>query len=244
MTKIIKTRGIILNTRNFKESSLFASVLTHNHGRIQILAKGCRRPRSKLCGTMERLNFNEIIFYKREEKDTYNLSDAVIIDDFYKLRMDPRRVNASLVMSEFFDKTLALEQSDERSFALMLSFLKKIQNINDSNLRLCVYITLLQAIVIAGIRPHLEDCVRCKAAINLDQPKIDFSTLGGGLVCHRDHDETVISLKSSTVRNMHLLFRQKKYAFGPEVCDEFRNLIPEYLFHHFDRLTLHTLKYL
>ncbi len=244
MAKIIKTRGIVLNTRNFKESSLFASVLTSNHGRIQILAKGCRRPHSKLCGTMERLNLNEIIFYKHEEKETYNLSDAVIIDDFAKLRNDPQRMSAGLVLSEFLEKTLALGQHGEKSYTLIFSFLRRLQTIEPKNIRLYVYVNLLRAIAIAGVKPHLDNCVRCGATIDYNQSKIDFSALGGGVVCNRDYDDTIISLQSSTVSIMNSIFKQHKIVGNNIICEEMHILVPEYIFHQFGHLTLHTLKYL
>ena len=66
MANIIKTEGFVLKTMLFKESSLIASIFTKKFGKIKVLAKGVRRPKSKLCGALELFNLDEIIFYKRE----------------------------------------------------------------------------------------------------------------------------------------------------------------------------------
>jgi recombinational DNA repair protein (RecF pathway) len=152
-------------------------------------------------------------------------------------------MHAGLVLSEFFEKTQALGHSDERAFVLMFNFLKTMQTVEPDQIRLCVYVNLLRAFAIAGVKPHLENCVRCKKVIDHDQAEIDFSTLAGGVVCKKDYDDSVISLRSKTVKNMALLFQQKKFVFNSETFDEFRILIPDYIYHHFGHLALHTLKY-
>ncbi|MCK4452894.1 DNA repair protein RecO, partial [candidate division WOR-3 bacterium] len=130
MANIIKTEGFVLKTMLFKESSLIASIFTKKFGKIKVLAKGVRRPKSKLCGALELFNLDEIIFYKRELKELYTLSDAVVIDDFEKVRAHPRKVNAGMVLCEFFEKTLPLEEIDSHAYTLLLNFLKELQDID------------------------------------------------------------------------------------------------------------------
>jgi DNA repair protein RecO (recombination protein O) len=129
MAHIIKTRGIVLHTRAFRESSLIASLFTKQHGKITVLAKGIRRPKSKLCGTLECFNLDEIIFYKREFKEMYTLSDAEVIERFEKIRTHAEKVAAAMVLCEFYNKTLPAEETDTTSFALLLEFLKSLQDI-------------------------------------------------------------------------------------------------------------------
>jgi len=43
----------VLHTYPFKETSLIAELFSKNHGRIPVVAKGARRPRSSLRGMLQ-----------------------------------------------------------------------------------------------------------------------------------------------------------------------------------------------
>jgi DNA repair protein RecO (recombination protein O) len=243
MAHIIKTRGIVLHTRVFSESSLIASLFTQQHGKITVLAKGIRRPKSKLCGTLERFNYNEIIFYKREFKEMYTLSDAEVIDQFEKIRVHPEKVTAAMVLCEFYNKTLPAEETDTTSFALLLEFLKSLQKTDISVVKSLTFYYLLKALSRAGVRPHLDNCVRCHALIKQDK-KIDFSIAAGGVVCNKHFDDTVIFLSTHTLTILQQIYHDKNIEIHKNSEDEIQELIPNYLYYHLNNLVLHSLKHL
>jgi len=244
MATIVKTKGIVLRTTLFMESSLFASILTERYGKIKVLAKGCRRPKSKLCGTLELFNLNEIIFYRREFKEVYTLSDAVILDDFEKIRQLPGKVNAALVLCEFFEKTMPAEERDEHSFKLLLNFLKELQKTDEFSVKSVVFYYLLNALSIAGVKPHLENCVKCRRPISYNKKKIDFSIDAGGIVCEGDFDDTVIFLSSDTVNTLKKIYSEQCSHIDKNSLDEIEKIIPDYIYYHMNNLVLRSLKHL
>jgi len=244
MANIIKTKALVLNTMPFKESSLIASLLTEKSGKIKVLAKGVRRPKSKLCGTLELFSLDEIIFYKRELKEIYTLSDAVIIDNFEEIRSHPEKVNAAVVLCEFFDKTLPLEERDDDSFFLLSHFLKKLQATNESVVKSLALCYLLKALSGAGVRPHMANCVRCHEPITYDNKKIDFSISAGGIVCNKDFDDTVIFLSSNTINTLRQIYNNKDIHVDENSLNEIESFIPDYLYYHLNNLILNSLKYL
>ncbi len=243
MANIIKTNGIVLNTIPFKESSLFASLLTRRFGKVKILAKGCRRPKSKLCGALELFNLDEVIFYKREFKETYTLSDAVIIDDFEKIRSHPEKVNAAMVLCEFFQKTLPAEERDDNAFTLLLHFLKELQNADESSIKSLMFFSLLKALSGAGVRPHLENCVRCHKSIGYEK-MINFSVGAGGIVCDKDFDDTVVLLDITTINSLKQIYDNKTVFIDHNTVNDIEKFFSEYLYHHLNGLVLHSLKHL
>lgn len=60
-TQIITT-GIILSRKDFQEADRLLSILTPDHGKIKTIAKGVRRPNSKLAGGIELFSVNHITF--------------------------------------------------------------------------------------------------------------------------------------------------------------------------------------
>lgn len=242
MAQIIKAKGYVLNTLPFKESSLFASILAHNHGKIRILAKGCRRPKSKMCGALERFNLAEFIYYKRETKEVYTLSDATVIDDYPVIRAHPVRVHAALVLCEFYDKTLPPENEENNAFALLAEFLNAIKKTADRNLKPLVLYYLLKSLPDAGVRPHLDSCVRCHRAIVYQDRKVDFSVSAGGTVCERDFDDTVITIPESTLEMLRDLFSNHQVALDTASFQNIERLVKEYLSYHLNGLTLNSLR--
>lgn len=244
MANIVKTKGIVLKTMFFMEASLFASILTERYGKIKVLAKGCRRPKSKLCGTLELFNLNEIIFYKRELKEVYTLSDAVILDDFKKIRALPGKVNAALVLCEFLEKSTPAEERDENSFNLLLNFLREIQRTDESSIRAITFSYLLRALAISGVKPHLDNCVKCRRQVNQKKDKFNFSIEAGGIVCDKDFDDTVIFLSSDAITTLKRILSEHGRHLEKNSLNEIEKIIPDYVYSHMNNIVLHSLKYL
>lgn len=244
MANIIKCRGFVLKTFPFKESSLIVSVLTNRFGKVKLLAKGVRRPKSKICGAMEPFNLDEIIFYKREFKEIYNLSDAVIIDGFEQIRNDPEKVSAALVLCEFYDKTLPSEEMDARAFSLLLGFLKKLRYTQGAAVHALVVGCLLRALSGAGVMPHLDDCVRCHGAVSGDNKKMNFSVAAGGVVCSNHHDDTVMLLSHGTVDTLRRIYNKQEASIDNDSLAEIEDFLADYLYVHLNNLNLNALKHL
>ncbi len=243
MANIIKTEAFVLKTMPFKESSLIASLLTKKFGKVKIIAKGCRRPKSKFCGTLEVFNLAEIIYYKRESKDLYTLSDATVIDHFSDIRSSKNKVNAAMVLCEFFNKTLPLEETDTASYTHLFNFLQELKKIDSNSIKPLTLYYLLIALAGAGFKPHLDNCVRCHNPIDYNSKKIDFSISGGGVVCENDFDDTVVFLSSDTINLLKNIYQNKRIRIDARQFKEIETLVPEYLHYHLNQV-LDSLKFL
>lgn len=60
--KQIVTQGIVLARTEFQEADRILTVLTPTHGKMRFIAKGVRRPKSKLAGGIELFSVNELTF--------------------------------------------------------------------------------------------------------------------------------------------------------------------------------------
>jgi DNA repair protein RecO (recombination protein O) len=243
MANIIKCRGFVLNTTPFKESSLIASVLTSKLGKVTLMAKGIRRPKSKMCGAMEPFSFDEVIFYRREFKDIYTLSDAVVIDSFPEIRSDPYKVSGALVLCEFYHKTLPMEETDTRVFSEFLRFLNSMRRAGSQAVRTVVITHLIRAFSASGVMPHLDDCVRCNRQVGGSNGKIDFSITAGGTVCSKHHDDTVLLLSRQTVDALKGSYQRVHVQIDSSTLTEIENFVSDYMYVHLNNLRLHSLKH-
>ncbi len=62
MKEQIITTGIVLARTDFQEADRILIVLTPDHGKLHAIAKGVRRPRSKLAGGIELLSVSDITY--------------------------------------------------------------------------------------------------------------------------------------------------------------------------------------
>lgn len=60
MKQQILTTGIVLARTDFKEADRILTILTPDNGKLKVIAKGVRRPRSKLAGGIELLSVSNI----------------------------------------------------------------------------------------------------------------------------------------------------------------------------------------
>lgn len=65
MKQRINTTGIVLARTEFQEADRILTVLTPDHGKVRLIAKGVRRPKSKLAGGIELFSVSEIGYLPR-----------------------------------------------------------------------------------------------------------------------------------------------------------------------------------
>ncbi|HEX7320854.1 MAG TPA: DNA repair protein RecO [bacterium] len=242
MADIRKTEALILTTIRFKETSLITSTLTRNEGKIKLVAKGARRPRSKFCGALEPFCLDTVIFYKKEDRDLYTLSDAVVIEPFDGIRKSARKSHGALVICELLDRTQPAGEGDERIFGLAVYCLHVLNDSHESDTRDVLYRFLLQSLDLLGVKPTLEKCMRCHIPITLPQ-KYNFSIAAGGLVCDKDFDDSVVSLQPETVNAMKALYRGTTAILSDGSLGDIQHLLPAYFYYHLGGLRLNSLKY-
>jgi DNA repair protein RecO (recombination protein O) len=63
MNQIITT-AIILRRTDFGEADRILTLITPDHGKIRLMAKGVRRPKSKLAGGIELFSVSKISYIK------------------------------------------------------------------------------------------------------------------------------------------------------------------------------------
>jgi DNA repair protein RecO (recombination protein O) len=56
----IVTKAVVLSRRNFAEADRILTVITPEHGKMSLIAKGVRRPKSKLAGGIELFAVNDL----------------------------------------------------------------------------------------------------------------------------------------------------------------------------------------
>ncbi|HEX6977291.1 MAG TPA: DNA repair protein RecO [Patescibacteria group bacterium] len=144
------SQGIILARRNYGEADRVLSVMTDNLGRISLLAKGVRRPKSRKRGHIE--VFNLVKFQASEGRGLGLMTEAEVINDYNKLRQDLKKMSVAYFFSEVIGKITREGEPHKELFGLLKDYLEEI--CTSSNLRQLRSEFTRKALVSVGFWPE------------------------------------------------------------------------------------------
>jgi len=179
---ICKTEALILRGVEFRETSKILVAFTRDYGKVRLVARGARRPGSKFGGALEVFTRAGIIFYRREGRDIYTLSEATMFSGSDSLTQDAVRMGVASAGLELVEKTTPWESPSPRLFALLVDFLSTMESSPRQAFRLVYLSFMLKLSAILGHGPELETCLRCRKSLP-DGAGALFNVPRGGLVC-------------------------------------------------------------
>ena len=97
----IKTRAIVLRNRRFSESSLVVTLLGRECGRLDVLAKGCRRDKSPMYGHLDLYQEEEVLVLRRSSASLDLLIETAFVDEHTGLRFNTAAFAAAGVLADF-----------------------------------------------------------------------------------------------------------------------------------------------
>ena len=177
-----KDRAIVLKRKKFGEASNLITVFSKSHGKINILAKGSSKIKSKFLGHIEPLSLIE--FSAVSGRSFEILTSSQIEKSFHLLKEDLRKVSYLNLICEALDSLTCEKQSNPKAFNLLLAiFSSKAFNLSPD---LLVPFFLLNLLKLLGYAPHLDFCLKCKEK---DFTETYFSFYWGGIICKdcKDH---------------------------------------------------------
>lgn len=179
-TMIVKTEGLVLRSFRMSESSKVVVLYTHDFGKVRVVAKGARRPKSKFGASLESITWGRYVYYQRHNRELQTLSEGDIVYPFELVKKHNGRLAAGSVVCELLDHMTEDEERNPMLFRLALDTLQWIGHIETMALDMPVWYFQLKAAGELGYRPHLGGCVQCGNL--LDGVNLGFSpVLGGGL---------------------------------------------------------------
>jgi len=172
----IKTSGIFIKRMNFGEADRILTILTERFGKIKAIAKGVRKLKSKLAGSLEPFMLLDLQLH--EGKTFYIVTGSVIREEYLNIHNDLKKTSRAFYVGELIDKFLEEGHKSDKTWRVFDRALKAIEK-NDNQFLLRIF--ELQIIEASGFYPELYECVHCK---NKLQPGENFwDAIEGGVIC-------------------------------------------------------------
>lgn len=175
--RVYKTVAIVLRQRKLGEADKIVILYTPNHGKLDAVAKGVRRPTSKLAGHVEPLTYSSFLLAQGRELDI--VTQVQTIEAFTALREDLERTSHAIYVAELVDRFTPERQEAYPIFHLLLETLWRLAERED--LETSVRFFEMRLLEELGYRPQLDRCVSCGAAL---KPETNYwHAAAGGVRC-------------------------------------------------------------
>ena len=228
-------QAIVLRVTDYNDRDALLTVLSRNHGKLTIKARGLRRKNSPLIAPCQLLAFGEFTLF--EYKGQYTINEAHSIELFSPLRRDLTKLSLGTYFAQAAEVISQEDLPNPELQSLLLNCLFALSKLGESEAKVKAVFEL-RAACLAGYLPDLFGCHICG---NQNPDRFDISE--GILECHtcRGIDGGIRMPVTPGVleamRYICLCDPKKLLSFniGPENLEKLSNLTEAYLVAQLER---------
>jgi DNA repair protein RecO (recombination protein O) len=192
---LYRDTGVVLRTYKLGEADRIVVILTEHHGKVRAVAKGVRKTMSKFGARLEPLSHVRLLMYQGRELDI--VSQAESVETLAPLVGDLDHLTSGLAMVEAIDQMALDREPSPHLYRMLVGALRTLGERNSPLVVTAFYWKLLSA---EGVRPELDECVRCGAT----EPFVAFDVMQGGVTCRNCRAGAPLSVPALDVMRMIL----------------------------------------
>jgi len=225
-----QTEAIIIKRIKLAEADRILTIYTPELGKLRAIAKGTRRPKSKLGGHVELLTHSRLMLARGRNLDI--ITQAQTIGNFLPIKDNLELISRGLYIAELVDSFTGEHIEDRQLFKLLLETLNELSQSNDYEPVLRYFeLNLLDRL---GYRPQLQHCTDCNSSL---KPEANFfSPRLGGVLCHQCgfNESTAKPLSLNALKVLRLwqncdFVAAKRVKINRELAAELEQLMREYI---------------
>lgn len=170
-------QAIVLRVTDYNDRDALLTVLTRNHGKLTIKARGLLRKNSPLVAPCQLLSYGEFTLF--EYKGQYTINEAHAIELFQGLRRDLGKLSLGTYFAQAAEVLSQEDLPNPELLSLVLNSLYALDKLGKQEL-LVKAVFELRSAAIAGYAPDLFGCHVCGS-----QEPVYFDISGGALLCEK-----------------------------------------------------------
>lgn len=178
-----QTDALVLRIFPWSETSCIASIYTRNFGKLSVLAKGARRPKSPFEAALDLLSICRVVFIPKSGDSLYLLTEAKLLRRYRAGAADLLRLYSGYYVAELLDRLTDKGDDQPELFELASSTLLALAN-PEFDPRAIVLRLELQMLRMVGHLPSWRICAQCGQDVPAGD-KATFGLLASGVLCDR-----------------------------------------------------------
>ena len=154
----LTTQAIVLRVTDYNDRDALLTVLSRNHGKLTLKARGLRRKNSPLIAPCQLLAYGEFTLF--EYKNQYTINEAHSIELFQSLRRDLTKLSLGTYFAQVADVLSQEDLPNPELQSLLLNSLFALSKLNEPEDKVKAMFEL-RAASLAGYMPDLFGCHIC-----------------------------------------------------------------------------------
>jgi DNA repair protein RecO (recombination protein O) len=167
----------------WSETSCIASIFTRDFGKLSVLAKGARRPKSPFEAALDLLSICRVVFIPKSGDALDLLTEAKLMRRFRAGTNDLLRLYCGYYVAELLDRLTDKGDKQAELFDLAEDTLAALA-CQDLEPRAIVLRWELQMLRLVGHLPSWQRCVQCGNDVSQEETTV-FGLMASGVLCER-----------------------------------------------------------
>ena len=197
---ITHTEAIIFRSVDYQESSKIVTMFTREHGKIALMVRGAKKPKSKFSGLIEVGNLLDVVYYYKGSRSVQILSEAGYIEKTMNLRTDFEKMATMMSAIELIRQLLHDNEVNKPLFDFTRSMLLWLDETNIHPPLLFPYLQIRLASLV-GIGLQLDH--------SSSPDKTNYLNLESGLVATESASPHAYKLTGNQFRYMAIALQSK-----------------------------------
>jgi DNA repair protein RecO (recombination protein O) len=178
--KTLKTEAVVLRSIRYGEADRILHLYSTTRGRVNAIAKGARRPKSRFGGRLEPFFRLDLVLHEGRS-ELLTVTNVATVDGYPRLRSSGPALSAAARACDAVLRLLDSAEPNPPAYNLLCRYLAMLDDPSTeraAELETALSFRLKLALA-AGFSPELASCARCGEAEHL----AGFSGGAGGVVC-------------------------------------------------------------
>lgn len=177
---LIHTPAVVLRTWKLGDTSRLAALYTRDQGKVKVVAKGVRAPRSRTGAALNLFVECGVVYSFKEGRDLHTLARCELVREHRGFETDPMRFGYAGVAAEIVDRAAVGEEPHGELFELLRETLARMDEGPRESVRAALWHFTLRLASVLGYFPRLDACVTCGGP---PRGSGRFGLVEGGLFC-------------------------------------------------------------
>ena len=154
----LNTKGLVVRVTPYNDTDAILSILTLNHGKLSVKARGLRRKNSPLVAPCQLLAYAEFTLF--EYRNMYTINEANALELFSPLRKDLMKLSLGSYFAQAAETMSQEDMPNPELLSLVLNCLYGLSRLNIAQTQVKAVFELRSA-CLSGYAPDLYGCYRC-----------------------------------------------------------------------------------
>ncbi len=171
------TPAIVIRRADYSDYDRMITLFSPELGRVEAIARGCRRPKSPLVNAVEPFTSGEFQLFSHRERNS--LEQCQISESYFELRSDYDKLRHGVYWLKLLDAAILPDTPAPELFIITLRALAHL-NYGELPPELVTFAFECHFMRLMGLSPRMDSCVRCGRPIDGD---CRFDADLGGAIC-------------------------------------------------------------